>query len=77
MPNERRDPLRELELKRLKEREKADLEVEAKRGPRPLEGMSEAPTTWTREQNDAEAPEAHGDDAEKSIEASKRQAHEK
>ena len=54
--------LRELERRRLREREQKDLEVEARHGPRPLEGFSAGPTSWTPDQNDQAAAEVHGDD---------------
>jgi septal ring factor EnvC (AmiA/AmiB activator) len=45
--------LRERELERRRQNELKDLEVEEEHSERPLEGLSSAPTTWTREQNDA------------------------
>jgi hypothetical protein len=66
--------IQELERRRLKEREKADLEVERNRGPRPLEGFSGGETSWVFEQNDWVAAEEHGDDAARSMEESERQA---
>ena len=71
-----RDPtqaLRELERQRLREREAADLEVEANRDPRPLEGFSAGPTSWTEYQNDAAADEVHGNDAAQSRKESEEQ----
>jgi hypothetical protein len=58
----------------LEEREQKDLEVEAQRGPRPLEGYAGGHTTWTGLQDDAAAAEEHAHDAERSREASEAQA---
>lgn len=58
-PSERQ---RERELERRRQQELKDLETEDDHGERPLEGLSSAPTTWTQEQDDAEAPRVHGDD---------------
>ena len=63
MPKDPTHTLRELERHRLRERERQDLEVEARHGPRPLEGYSHAPTSWTQDQNDLAAIEVHADDA--------------
>jgi hypothetical protein len=65
---------REQELKRLKEQEEKDLEVEARRGPRPLEGFAGGHTTWTGAQDDEAAARVHARDAAESWEASERQA---
>jgi hypothetical protein len=62
---------RELELRR--EQETKDLETERTAGPRPLEGLSGAHTTWTGDQDDAAAPSVHGDDERTSRELSERQ----
>jgi hypothetical protein len=62
---------RELELRR--EQERKDLETEREIGPRPLEGLSQAHTDWTREQDDRAAGEEHGDDERVSRERSERQ----
>ncbi|XXF77193.1 hypothetical protein P2318_29690 [Myxococcaceae bacterium GXIMD 01537] len=65
---------REQERRRLQEQERKDLEVEARRGPRPLEGYAAGHTTWTGDQDDAAAAKVHGRDARDSWEASERQA---
>ncbi|WP_426736102.1 hypothetical protein [Myxococcus faecalis] len=65
---------REQERQRLREQEQRDLEVEAHRGPRPLEGYAGGHTTWASAQDDAEAAIVHANDAEQSWEASQRQA---
>ncbi len=65
-PDER---LRARELERRRENELKDLEVEATHGERPLEGFSSGPTTWTQEQDDAQAS-IHEDDERRSREAS-------
>jgi hypothetical protein len=65
---------REQERQRLREQETKDLEVEAQRGPRPLEGFAGGHTTWTGQQDDAAASQVHARDAEASWEASERQA---
>lgn len=57
---------REQERKRLRELEAKDLEVEAKRGPRPLEGYAGGHTTWASKQDDEAATEVHAHDAEDS-----------
>lgn len=59
---EHKDPLREQEIRRWKEREAKDLEVERKKGPRPLEGYAGGHTTWTGEQDDRAAREVHAND---------------
>jgi hypothetical protein len=64
---------REQERQRLRELEAKDLEVEAKRGPRPLEGFAGGHTTWTSKQDDEAAAEVHARDAEEAWEASKEQ----
>ena len=55
--------LKELERRRLIEREQKDLEVEARRGARPLEGFSHGKTSWTQDQDDRAAATVHADDA--------------
>jgi hypothetical protein len=66
-PDER---LRERELERRLENERKDLETENTHGERPLEGLSSAPTTtWTDEQDDAQAA-VHADDERRSQERS-------
>ncbi|NTX15722.1 hypothetical protein HUA76_33640 [Myxococcus sp. CA056] len=65
---------REQERQRLREQEQKDLEVEARRGARPLEGYAGGHTTWASAQDDAEASVVHAHDAEESWEASQRQA---
>ncbi len=62
---------RELELRR--EQEEKDLETERTIGPRPLEGLSGAHTTWTGEQDDRSAAQVHGDDEAISRERSEEQ----
>lgn len=69
--------LREQEIRRWKEREKKDLEVEKNRGERPLEGFSGsgAGSTWAAAADDGRlSAEEHGEDKEKSEEASEEQA---
>jgi hypothetical protein len=66
---------RDRERARLREEEKKDLEVEANRGPRPLEGMSHGPTTWAGEQDDRAAEEEHGADAAASWDESEGQVY--
>jgi hypothetical protein len=61
---------REHERERLREQESKDLEVEANRGPRPLEGFAGGHTTWTGKQDDAAAAEVHAHDAADSWEES-------
>jgi hypothetical protein len=70
---ERKDPMRERELARRRENETKDLEVENRHEERPLEGLSSATTTWTRDQDDGAAPAVHGDDEESSQRASREQ----
>lgn len=53
---------RELELRRAQEIK--DLETERTIGPRPLEGLSHAHTSWTGDQDDRQAAEVHGHDEE-------------
>ncbi|NMO17184.1 hypothetical protein HPC49_19860 [Pyxidicoccus fallax] len=65
---------REQERERLREQEQKDLEVEARRGPRPLEGYAGGHTTWTGSQDDEAAARVHARDADESWEASERQA---
>jgi hypothetical protein len=62
---------RELELRR--EQELKDLETEADHGPRPLEGLSGAPTTWTQDQDELAASEVHADDEAASVARSREQ----
>ncbi len=69
-PNEKQRQ-RELELRR--EQEEKDLETEATIGPRPLEGLSGAHTTWTGDQDDRSAREVHADDERESRERSEEQ----
>jgi len=64
---------REQERQRLRELEAKDLEVEATRGPRPLEGFAGGHTTWTGKQDDEAAAEVHAHDAEEAWNASKEQ----
>ncbi len=73
---------RRKELERRLEAEKADLEVEKRRGKRPLEDLTGgdeagAPvvggTTWTPQQDDEAARSEHADDARKSLEDSEEQ----
>ncbi len=65
-PEER---MRERELERRRENELKDLEVEADYSQRPLEGLSSAETTWTKEQDDRQAG-AHRHDEARSHERS-------
>jgi hypothetical protein len=51
----------EREVARRRENELKDLEVEDRHEERPLEGLSSAPTTWTRDQRGGAAHE--GDEA--------------
>ena len=67
------DEARRKERERLRELEQKDLEVERNRGPRPLEGFAHGHTTWTAEQDDAEAARVHAGDAEKAERASEEQ----
>ncbi len=60
----------ERELARRRQNELKDLEVEERHEERPLEGLSSAPTTWTRDQDDSAASAAHGHDEEHSRQAS-------
>jgi hypothetical protein len=69
-PSERQ---RRRELQARRENEKKDLEVERKIGPRPLEGLSGAHTTWTGEQDDRERA-VHEGDEERSRRSSEAQA---
>lgn len=71
MDSDEKQRRRELELRR--ESEQKDLTVEQTIGPRPLEGLSGAHTTWTGDQDDRSAPAVHSDDERRSHEASLRQ----
>ena len=80
MANDPNDPLEKLhqrerhqERERLRELEAKDLEVEAQRGPRPLEGFAGGHTTWTSKQDDEAAAEVHAHDAEAAWAASQDQ----
>jgi hypothetical protein len=80
MANDPNDPLEKLhqrerqqERERLRELEAKDLEVEAQRGPRPLEGYAGGHTTWTSKQDDKAAAEVHAHDAEDAWTASQDQ----
>jgi hypothetical protein len=64
---------REQERERLRELETKDLEVESKRGPRPLEGYAGGHTTRASKQDDAAAAEVHAHDAEDSWTESQQQ----
>ncbi len=64
---------REQERQRLRELEAKDLEVESRRGPRPLEGFAGGHTTWASKQDDEAATEFHAHDAEESSEESEEQ----
>lgn len=64
---------RERERQRLRELEAKDLEVEATRGPRPLEGYAGGHTTWASKQDDEAAAEVHANDARDSWEESREQ----
>lgn len=55
---------RELAIRR--EQELEDLETERTIGPRPLEGLSGAHTTWTGDQDDTAAAQVHGEDEARS-----------
>src|SRR4051812_21997417 len=61
---------REQERERLREEERKDLDVESRRGPRPLEGYAGGHTTWTGSQDDEAAARVHAHDADESWEAS-------
>jgi hypothetical protein len=61
------------ERERLRELETKDLEVESKRGPRPLEGFAGGHTTWASKQDDEAAAEVHAHDAEDSWNESEEQ----
>ncbi|NOK18110.1 hypothetical protein [Corallococcus carmarthensis] len=74
MTEKQHDLERQQALDRLREEEKKDLEVEAHRGARPLEGFAGGHTTWTGDQDDEAAARVHAGDAEASWEASERQA---
>lgn len=65
---------REQERERLREEEEKDLQVEARRGPRPLEGFAGGHTTWIGQQDDEAAARVHARDAQESWQASERQA---
>ncbi|HZI04468.1 MAG TPA: hypothetical protein VEZ71_10620 [Archangium sp.] len=64
---------RQHERERLRNLEAKDLEVEADRGPRPLEGFAGGHTTWTGQQDDSAASEEHARDAEESWSESEQQ----
>ncbi|QRK11981.1 hypothetical protein JQX13_19165 [Archangium violaceum] len=64
---------REQERERLRELEAKDLEVEAKRGPRPLEGFAGGHSSWTSKQDDEAASEVHARDAQDAWAASEEQ----
>jgi hypothetical protein len=67
------DPMerqRERELALRRENERKDLEVEDLHAERPLEGLSSAPTSWTRDQGDGSP---HARDERASREASEAQ----
>jgi hypothetical protein len=64
---------REQERERLRKLEAKDLEVEAQRGPRPLEGYAGGHTTWASKQDDEAAAEVHAHDAEDSWSESQEQ----
>ena len=69
--------IKEQEIRRWKEREKKDLDVEKNRGERPLEGFSGsgAGTSWSAATDEGRASaEEHGRDKEKSEKASEEQA---
>jgi hypothetical protein len=69
------DPERRLEhreVDRRRQNEIKDLETEADHSERPLEGFSGAHTTWTGDQDDAQAS-VHEHDEERSEEASRAQ----
>ena len=62
-----KDPLEKLhqrergqEVRRLRELEAKNLEVEAEHGPRPLEGFAAGHTTWSSMQDDEAAREEYG-----------------
>jgi hypothetical protein len=60
------DRQRERDIERLRQQELKDLETESDHGERPLEGLSSSPTTWTQEQDDAQAAQVHGQDESES-----------
>ncbi len=64
--------MRDRELSRRRENELKDLEVESDHSERPLEGLSSAETTWTRDQDDSQAS-VHEHDEERSVERSRAQ----
>lgn len=68
------DRRREEERERLRWQEEQDLEVEQRRGERPLEGFSAAPTSWPRDTDDRAAAREHASDAKASWEESVDQA---
>jgi hypothetical protein len=51
---------REQELRRLREQESKDQEVEGHRGARPLEGFAGGHTTWASQQDDRAAAREYG-----------------
>ncbi|MGC3997774.1 MAG: hypothetical protein QM767_09895 [Anaeromyxobacter sp.] len=65
------DRARDLERRRVQE--ERDLETEQDHSERPLEGLSGGPTTWTQDQDEAQAEVVHGDDEKRSVEASREQ----
>ncbi|ATB30499.1 hypothetical protein [Melittangium boletus] len=56
---------RDQERHRLRDLEARDLEVEATRGARPLEGFAGGHTTWSSQQDDRAATEVFGQDEER------------
>jgi len=56
---------RDQERHRLRDMEVRDLEVEATRGTRPLEGFAGGHTTWSSQQDDGAAAEVFGQDEER------------
>jgi hypothetical protein len=68
MDSDEKQRRRELDLRR--ENEQKDLTVEQTIGPRPLEGLSGAHTSWTGDQDDRSAAAVHSDDERRSHERS-------
>ena len=64
---------RERERERLRKEEEKDLEVESRRGPRPLEGFAGGHTNWAASQDDKQAAEVHGDDEQQARRLSEEQ----
>lgn len=64
--------MRERELERRRQNEIKDLETEQDHSERPLEGLSSAETTWTKDQDDGQAS-VHERDEERSLERSRAQ----